>query len=156
MYVQGVGGGGCCFATAAAAGAAAAADLSVIVLFVLWSLFVLYSCGLVIAPVGELVVAQGGIFVVVSMSPIAWNITNDLYEIVVIILFLVVLDLGLGLIQSPAGRRICLVDVIVLLFLSVVLCSAIVVVACIKVDVLAAAAAVATSSLYICDLLLGF
>ena len=60
----------------------------------------------------------GGIFAVVVVFPIAWNTTNVLYKFFVAVLFLV---LGLGSILVPAGRRFCLVGVIVLLVVLVVL-----------------------------------
>ena len=83
MYFEEGGDEGCCSATSAAAGAAAVADSDLPgVLFVLLPSFVLYSRSLfVVAMVGATpIVGQGGICIVVAV-PIAWNTTNDLYEL---------------------------------------------------------------------------
>ena len=74
--------------------------------------------------------------------PFAWNATNALYE-----LFVVRLDLVLGLILIPVGRRFCLLVVIFVLFVSMVLDSAVAAVACVKVNFRVAAAGAAASLL---------
>ena len=83
MYFEEGGDEGCCSATSAAAGAAAVADSDFsIVLVVLLPSLVLYSRSLfVVAVVGAPPIGvQGGICIVVAV-PIAWNTTNDLYEL---------------------------------------------------------------------------